>query len=129
MRHETIERYLLAISEIEDACGKVRTNAIAERLAVAPSTVSEICRKLSRCGYLSWRPYGEISITASGMEVVRRVRQRYKTALSLLKVLGVEADRAREEARRLEHAMSDEIIERIESLIGERPLVLGEEDV
>src|SRR3712207_2131864 len=65
-------------------------------------------------------PYTTLFRSAAGeLAALRIVRRHRVLELFLVEVLGYEWDRVHDEAERLEHAASDELIERLARLLGE----------
>jgi len=118
MRRSTVEQYLKAIHSLEMNDGEVRTNELAERLGVKPSSVSEFCRKLRGRGYISWEPYHGARLTEEGRSIARSVEKRYDTLLNFLLSLGVDPEEAAEQACNMEHEISDESASRLRGLMG-----------
>ncbi|MFM9376291.1 metal-dependent transcriptional regulator [Gordonia sp. VNK21] len=112
--------YLKAIwmsQEWSDA--KVTTKMLAEKLGVAPSTVSEGIRKLADQGLVEHEPYGGISLTAEGSAAaVAMVRRHRLLETFLVRVLGYGWDEVHDDAEVLEHAVSDLLMERIDAKLG-----------
>jgi DtxR family Mn-dependent transcriptional regulator len=97
----------------------ITVGAIAERLGVTPSTVSDGLRKLTQQGLLSHAPYGGIELTETGRRyAVAMVRRHRLLETFLVKVLGYGWDEVHAEAEVLEHAVSDLLIDRIDEHLG-----------
>ncbi len=114
------EDYLKAIYEIERADGTASTNNIATRLAIAPASVSGMIRRLADHGLLKHERYHGVRLTNAGRTAALRTLRRHRILeCYLAEVLGYDWDRVHEEAERLEHAASDELIDRMASALGE----------
>ncbi|HJU89442.1 MAG TPA: metal-dependent transcriptional regulator [Gemmatimonadaceae bacterium] len=115
-----VEDYLKAIYEIERAGGAAGTNEIAQRLSIAPASVSGMVKRLADQGLLDHERYRGVRLTDEGRRVALRTIRRHRVIEAyLLKALGYPWDRVHDEAERLEHAASDELIDRMASAIGE----------
>ena len=115
-----VEDYLKAIYEIERAGGSAATTDIAQRLAIAPASVSGMVRRLADAGLLAHEPYRGVRLTAAGRRAALRTLRRHRVIEAYLaRALGYPWDRVHAEAERLEHAASDELIDRMASAIGE----------
>ena len=67
-----VENYLKAIYLLEVKTGKpAPTSKIAERLAVAPASVTEMVQRLTRDGLVKHVRYGGVSLTGRGRLVGR----------------------------------------------------------
>ena len=115
-----VEDYLKVIYEIENRAGAAATNDIAHRLAVAPASVSGMVRRLADQGLLAHERYKGVRLTTAGRRAALRTIRRHRVIESYLAgALGYPWDRVHAEAERLEHAASDELIDRMAAAIGE----------
>jgi len=115
-----VEDYLKAIYEIERGGGSASTTLIAERLAVAPASVTGMVRRLAEQGLLTHSPYRGVRLTESGRLGALRTLRRHRVIESyLVHALGYGWDQVHEEAERLEHAASDALVDRMAEAIGE----------
>jgi DtxR family Mn-dependent transcriptional regulator len=115
-----VEDYLKAIYELERAGGTAGTNEIAQRLSIAPASVSGMVKRLADQGLLDHERYRGVRLTDAGRRVALRTIRRHRVIEAyLMKALGYAWDRVHDEAERLEHAASDELIDRMASAIGE----------
>jgi DtxR family Mn-dependent transcriptional regulator len=115
-----VEDYLKAIYEIERQSGAAGTNDIAQRLSIAPASVSGMVRRLADQGLLEHERYRGVRLTDAGRRVALRTIRRHRVIESYLThALGYPWDLVHEEAERLEHAASDELIDRMAAAIGE----------
>jgi DtxR family transcriptional regulator, Mn-dependent transcriptional regulator len=115
-----VEDYLKAIYTIGRGTGAAATNEIAERLALAPASVSGMVRRLADQGLLAYERYHGVKLTESGRRAALRTLRRHRVIEAYLaRALGYAWDRVHEEAERLEHAASDELVDRMAVTIGE----------
>ena len=115
-----VEDYLKAIYELERAGQPAETNAIAERLGIAPASVSGMVRRLAEQGLITHERYRGAHLTAGGRRAALRTLRRHRVIEAYLtSALGYSWDRVHDEAERLEHAASDELIDRMAAAIGE----------
>ncbi|HMI54601.1 MAG TPA: metal-dependent transcriptional regulator [Gemmatimonadaceae bacterium] len=115
-----VEDYLKAIYSIGKGTGAAATNEIAQRLALAPASVSGMVRRLADQGLLAYERYHGVRLTESGRRAALRTLRRHRVIEAYLaEALGYPWDRVHEEAERLEHAASDELIDRMAATIGE----------
>jgi len=99
--------------------GPVSNAAVAERLGVATSSVSEMVRRLSEKGLVRHEPWRGFELTVTGQELAKSVVRRHRLCETfLLQTLGYSWDEVHAEADVLEHAMSDLMVERVDRLIG-----------
>jgi DtxR family transcriptional regulator, Mn-dependent transcriptional regulator len=114
-----VEDYLKAIYELESRMGTASTSDVADALAVAPASVTGMIRRLATQGYLDHEPYRGVKLTDAGRRAALRTIRRHRILESYLTgVLDYPWDRVHDEAERLEHAASDELIERMAAALG-----------
>jgi DtxR family Mn-dependent transcriptional regulator len=115
-----VEDYLKAIYELERSGGPAGTNEIALRLAIAPASVSGMIRRLAQQRLLSHERYRGVTLTDAGRRLALRTIRRHRVIEAyLMRALGFSWDRVHDEAERLEHAASDELVDRMAAAIGE----------
>jgi DtxR family transcriptional regulator, Mn-dependent transcriptional regulator len=115
-----VEDYLKAIYQLSDGGEAVGTSAIAERLGVAPGSVTGMLKRLGGLGLVEHERYQGAALTARGRrEAIRMIRRHRVLELFLVEVLGYTWDQVHEEAERLEHAASDELVDRMAAVLGD----------
>jgi DtxR family Mn-dependent transcriptional regulator len=115
-----VEDYLKAIYELEGAGGTAGTNEIAETLRIAPASVSGMLRRLAEQGLIAHERYRGVRLTDEGRRAALRTIRRHRVIEAYLtSALGYPWDRVHDEAERLEHAASDELIDRMAAAIGD----------
>lgn len=115
----SVEDYLKTIYRLSEAGRPASTSQIAEALALAPPSVSGMVKRLSEQGLLSHEPYRGVLLTEMGRLAAVRVVRRHRLIESYLVArLGYTWDSVHDEAERLEHAVSDELVERMAEALG-----------
>jgi DtxR family Mn-dependent transcriptional regulator len=115
-----VEDYLKAIYELERSGEPAETNAIARLLGIAPASVSGMVRRLADQGLITHERYHGASLTTAGRRAALRTLRRHRVIEAYLtSALGYSWDRVHDEAERLEHAASDELVDRMAEAIGE----------
>lgn len=115
----SIEDYLKAILELESRGTPAQTSAIAEILAVAPPSVSGMLKKLAEALFITHEPYRGVTLTSTGRRTALKVVRRHRILESYLtSMLGYDWDTVHDEAERLEHAVSDQLIDRMALALG-----------
>jgi len=114
------EDYLKAIYLLSVEGRRVSNSAIAERLGIAAASVTEMLKRLGEAGLVEHVPYRGVTLTPAGVEMAVRLIRRHRVLESfLVEQLGYTWDQVHDEAERLEHAASDELIDRMARLLGE----------
>lgn len=116
----SMQDYLKVIwtsQEWDDA--PVTSRTLAERLAVSPSTVSETLKRLSAAGLVDHERYGTATLTDAGRAAALSMVRRHRLVETfLVDYLGYRWDEVHDEAEVLEHAVSDEFVERLSARLG-----------
>ena len=113
------EDYLKAIYELEQSGSAAATNDIAARLDIAAASVSGMMQRLARLGLVRVERYRGARLTAMGRVTALRLIRRHRIIeCYLVERLGFGWDDVHDEAERLEHAASDELIDRMADAIG-----------
>jgi len=116
---DAIQDYLKEIYKLRTDGGKATTNALAKRLRVSPASVSAMVKKLAALGLAVHQPYRGITLTQDGEKVALEVIRHHRLLeLYLAETLGVDVNEVHGEAERLEHALSEELEERIDKALG-----------
>jgi DtxR family Mn-dependent transcriptional regulator len=115
----SVEDYLKVIYHLSLEGQPATTSRIAELLEVAPPSVSGMIKRLSEQGLLEHVPYRGVELTAEGRRAALRMVRRHRIIEAyLVGALGYSWDTVHEEAERLEHAVSDALIERMAMALG-----------
>ena len=97
----------------------ITTGALAARLGLAASSVTEMVKKLVAQGLVSHEPYGAVELTADGTALALRMVRRHRLIETwLVEHIGYSWDEVHDEAEVLEHAMSDRLLSAIEAQLG-----------
>ncbi len=123
MISQAVEDYLKAIYHIQTSGRRPSTNAIAERLSVAPASVTNMLKQLASMKMVVHTPYQGAELTELGAKIALEVIRHHRLLeLYLTEHLGFSWDQVHDEAERLEHVISEEMENRIDEALG-RPLV------
>ncbi|MCG8455325.1 MAG: metal-dependent transcriptional regulator [Holophagales bacterium] len=122
MPTSTVEDYLKTILLEEQRLGAgdlVTMGQIASALEVAPGTVTAMVKTLEKGGLVSYEPYSGVRLSDQGRREATHVLRRHRLIeLFLVEILGLDWSEVHAEAELLEHAMSDRLIDRIDTLLG-----------
>jgi DtxR family Mn-dependent transcriptional regulator len=119
-RHSrSVEDYLKAIYGLSDGDAAASTSAIADVLDIQPASVTGMIKRLAEAGLVEHAPYKGVRLTARGSRDALRVVRRHRILETYLcQRLGYAWDDVHDEAERLEHAASDDLIEKMAAAIG-----------
>ena len=123
---QTVENYLKTI-HLAQSAGEpealVPMGQLASALGVVPGTATTMVKTLAESGLVHYEPYMGVRLTAAGEKLAGRVVRRHRLVeLFLVKILGMNWTEVHDEAERLEHAVSERLIDRIDEMLG-RPAV------
>ncbi len=122
MATEAVDDYLKAIFQIAGDGGRASTASLAEKLLVAPASVTGMLKKLSQTDppWIEYKKRHGACLTAHGrhraLEIIRHHRL---IELFLHHSLGYNWDEVHDEAEKLEHAISETFEERIAKALGD----------
>jgi DtxR family transcriptional regulator, Mn-dependent transcriptional regulator len=123
-RTPAVEDYCKAIFTLESRAGEpVSTNALAERLAITPGSVSAMLKKLDELGLIAHLPYRGVRLTEEGRRVALEVIRHHRLLeLFLAEALEMPWDRVHAEAEVLEHVISEDLERLIAAKLGDPTL-------
>ena len=115
----TVEDYLLAIYGMRADAEAVINARLAERLHVAPPTVTATLERMVRDGHIWIDKHHQVFLTLSGERSAERLARRHRLIEHwLIRTLGLGWADVHEEADRLEHSVSEELTEHISASLG-----------
>ncbi|GAA3749652.1 manganese-binding transcriptional regulator MntR [Leifsonia bigeumensis] len=116
-----VEDYVKVIySHTEWQPEPITTSVLAARLGLAPSSVTEMVKKLAVSGLATHVPYGAVTLTEEGRALALRMLRRHRLIETwLVESFGYGWDEVHDEAEVLEHALSDRLLERIAHELGD----------
>jgi DtxR family Mn-dependent transcriptional regulator len=120
IRHPSasVEDYVKAIWAVAGS-GAASTKDVAERLSIAPPSVTNMFVRLQEMGLVEYERYRGASLTRRGREEALRLIRRHRLIETfLLEHLGYSWREVHEEAERLEHAVSDGFTGRLAEFLG-----------
>ena len=112
---DSLEDYLEAIFNLTNGLKKeARSKDIADRLCVSRASVTGALRLLKERGLANYVPYGTITLTPTGRRRAAEVAGKHSVLKTFFtNVLGVDHESAQKGACRAEHALGQEIIDRL----------------
>jgi len=115
-----LEEYVECIYKIqEEGRHRARTNDIARRLGVKQGSVTPMLTKLHEKGLVIYEEYRGVVLTKKGVRLGRALTRKHRILECFLHgQLGMSKDRVHLEARRLGHALSDDVERRLVKVLG-----------
>ena len=115
----SVEDYLKAIYRLSPEGRPAATSDIARLLELSAPSVSGMVKRLSELGFLEHIPYKGVQLTEAGRRAALRMVRRHRLIEAyLVQFLGYSWDTVHVEAERLEHAVSDTLVERMAAALG-----------
>jgi len=119
---ESVDNYLKAILALGGPEGsRVTSNALAQRLDVAPASVTNMLQKLAAGSppLVKYERHRGVQLSAAGMKRALEVVRHHRLIETFLyEVLDYPIDEVHDEAERLEHFISERFEERIAAKLG-----------
>lgn len=104
-------------TEWQDA--PITPSQLAAALSIAPSSVTEMVKKLAAAGLVSHVPYGAVRLTDAGRDrALEMVRRHRLIETWLVREFGYAWHEVHDEAEVLEHTISDRLLEGIDQRLG-----------
>jgi DtxR family Mn-dependent transcriptional regulator len=121
MASSTVEDYVkqIYLEQLHAPGELVPMGRLAGAMGVVPGTATSMMKALADAGLVEYEPRSGARLTAGGERLALHVLRRHRLVeLFLVKVLGLDWSQVHEEAEELEHAISDRVLERMDSVLG-----------
>lgn len=115
-----VENYLKHVLLLSDGSEElVSMGALAGALAVVPGTATTMVKALADEGLVEHQPRHGVRLTGEGRRLAINVLRKHRLVETfLVNVLKMDWSRVHDEAEKLEHAISDEVLDRLDALLG-----------
>jgi len=114
----SMEDYLEAIGWLSEAGNIVRVTQLSRKLGVSKPSVSAALNKLAKAGFVQHERYASIELTPEGRRLADDVIRRHEIMRRFLtEILGIDRERAEEDACRMEHVLSPPSLERFSEFV------------
>jgi DtxR family Mn-dependent transcriptional regulator len=118
-RSHAVEDYLKAIRHLQQESVPVSTSSLAQHLDRSPASITNMIKSLAERGLVEHEPYHGVRLSEAGeREALRIIRRHRVIEAYLIEMLDYSWDLVHAQAERLEHAASDELVERMASALG-----------
>lgn len=121
-RSQSVEDYLKAIYKLESTLdGKgVPTSKLAKEMCVANASVTNMVKRLSDLGMVTYESYYGSKLTEAGKKIaLEMIRHHRLLELYLAEMLGYSWDQVHDEAEKLEHHISEQFEDKISELLND----------
>ena len=111
MISKSLEEYLKTIYILKKQNGNVRVTDIATTMNCTKPSVNKAINTLKDNGYLNYEAYGTIEMTKKGVDLAKKILEKYDIVYLFLKdVLLLAEDEAEKEAEKIKLSMDDKTI-------------------
>lgn len=120
MATSTVEDYVKQVFLIQQELGGdvAPMGRLSEAMGITPGTTTTMVKALADDGLVNYEPRVGVSLTEKGSDLALGVLRRHRIAeLFLVKVLGMDWSEVHDDAERLEHAISDKVLDRMDALL------------
>lgn len=115
----SVEDYLKAVYHLTEGGDAASTGGLAGQLELSAASVSGMVKRLADQGLLQHEPYKGVTLTRAGRREALRILRRHRLIEAyLVQFLGYTWDTVHDEAERLEHAVSDDLVSRMAEALG-----------
>lgn len=121
MPSATVEDYIKQIYLLEEKTsqGEIPMGQVALALSVVPGTATTMVKALADAGLVAYAPRIGVQLTGSGRKLALHVLRRHRLIEQfLVEVLGFDWSEVHDEAERLEHVVSELLLDRIDQYLG-----------
>lgn len=108
---ESEEMYLETILVLKKKLSSVRSIDIATELNYSRPSVSRAVNLLQNKGFITISKHGEIDFTETGYNKATSIQERHSVITKVFMKLGAEEGVAEENACRVEHVITDELMQ------------------
>ncbi|WP_338600363.1 metal-dependent transcriptional regulator [Sulfolobus tengchongensis] len=116
---EPLENYLKEIYELEELKGSAKVSELISIFNISPGTISKALNKLEKLGLIERTRDRRIKLTEEGKRIAERLIKSHRLSERLLTdIIGLDWIRAHELAHRLEHIWPDDVMEKIDKILG-----------
>lgn len=123
-----VQDFLKTVYMLQSQMDRVSTHCLAAVLSISAPSVSDMAARLSADGLIDYRKYHGVRLTENGAYIAQAVVRRHERIEQFLVLdLGYTADEAHCEAERMEHAVSNRLVDALEHKLLTQPKTCAEE--
>ncbi|MDC7124740.1 MAG: metal-dependent transcriptional regulator [Spirochaetales bacterium] len=117
----TVEDYLKAIlnESFNSQAEYVSMTLLANRMKLTPGTVTTMAKRISSEGWIDYKPREGCRLTEEGTkQALCLLRKHCLVESFLVKTLGMNWEDVHDEAEKIEHALSDKVMKKLDEFLG-----------
>ncbi|UOF89070.1 metal-dependent transcriptional regulator [Fodinisporobacter ferrooxydans] len=119
LANHSLDEYVGTVWRLTQYGGTATTSEVASKLGVTSATTSHMFKKMADVGLVEYKEYSGVILTPEGKIAAMRYIRRHRIAERfLVEILGIPWDRADELSDQMEHSLPDEVIDRMEEVMG-----------
>ena len=118
-RSTAVEDYLEQILDLINTKGYARVADIAHGLRISQASVTNMVQRLDAEGLLKYEKYRGLVLTTAGETLARNIMLRHQLLTDFLRTLGVREEVIYHDVEGMEHHISPQTLQAIESLLFE----------
>ena len=121
MATSTVEQYIKTIYQQEERArgNMVQMKLLSDAMEVTPGTATAMVKHLAERSLVTYLPRRGVALTPQGRKLALSVVRRHRLIETFLEqVLGYDWTEIHDDAERLEHAVSDRFVQRIDAYLG-----------
>jgi len=113
------EDYLRGIYHLMEDERDVKSVELADYLNITKPSVSEMLQELDNEDLIDYKKYSKLKFTPKGKKIAKKLTFKHRIIESFLKnTLKINSKAIHKEAHRLEHAFSDESVNKLSRFLG-----------
>lgn len=111
----SMEDYIEMIFRLSESSEEVRVNDLSSALNVQPPSTTKMIKRLAKEDYVAYEKYGCIKLTEKGKKLGKKLLERHQIIYKFLESIGVK-ENILEQTEIIEHAVNDEVLQKIKEL-------------
>ena len=114
MVSKSLEEYVKAMYVLNRQNGEIRVTDVANKMNISKASVNKAVKNLKEEGMLDYEAYGDIKLTKEGEELAQKLLEAYDIGVLFFRdVLGLDEEKAIENAESFKSAISDEAFNKL----------------
>ncbi len=117
---DSVQDFVKAVYKLGRDTARVSTGMLAEALAVAPASATDMARRLHAAGLVDYQKHHGVALTEAGQQLALQTIRRHRLIeLYLAETLGYKLHEVHDEAEQLEHVVSERFVEAVVQTLGD----------